>query len=314
MAPIQVVLHPQRPPGVEAFLRRTPGLVLHCPADDAGVARALADGSQVLVTYRWRDEFLTPSLRWIAGAGAGFEQYPLDRLAERGVVLTNAAGIHADCVAEHTFALLLALTRRIGEAVRNMTRSAWVQLPGEEVGGKKLAIVGLGRIGEGVARRAQNWGMSLVGVKRTPADYHGCLSDVRGAHRIAEVCEWADIVVLAAPASPDRTPLIGARELELLGAGWIINVGRGSLIDETALIRALTTGSLRGAGLDVAEVEPLPADSPLWALPNVVISAHNAGDSPAFGPRWGEIFTHNMAAFSGRAEWRNRVGKEHSPL
>lgn len=307
MTVLQVVLHPKLPPGVADFLRNVSGLVLHSPADDDGVASALAAGGEVLVTYIWRDDFLTDSLRWVAGCGAGFEQYPLARFADRGVVLTSAAGVHADCVAEHAFALLLALTRRVGEAMRHMTHSRWVALPGEELGGKKLAIIGLGRIGEGIARRAEGWGVQIVGVKRNPTDYHGRVNDVRGTDGILEVCSWADIVVLSAPATPDRRPLIGAAELQRLGAGWIINVGRGSLIDEVALVDALDRGTLRGAGLDVTAVEPLPPESPLWAHPKVVLTAHNAGDSPGFGPRWGEIFRANLAALAGRGGWLNRI-------
>ena len=307
MPEIHVVLHPRRPPGVEAFLRGIPEIVLHSPADEEGVIRALNSGAQVLVTYTWRDDFLTPSLKWIAGTGAGFEQYPLDVLGARHVVLTTAAGVHADCVAEHAFSLMLALTRRMGEAVRNMTQHRWTELVGEELAGKRLGIIGLGRIGEGVARRAQNWGLSIVGVKRHPDQYQGCLSDVRGADQMAAVCEWADILLLATPATPDRRPLIGPRELELLGPGWIVNVGRGSLIDEDALIRALKSGGLRGAGLDVTAVEPLPSESPLWDLPNVVLSAHNAGDSPGYGVRWGALFMRNLSTFAGSGDWRNRV-------
>lgn len=307
MSELHVVLHPRRPPGVEAFLRGIPGIVLHCPADEDGVVRALEAGAPVLVTYIWRDTFLTPALQWIAGTGAGFEQYPLEALNARGIVLTSAAGVHADCVAEHAFGLMLALTRRLGEAVRNMTQHRWVELVGEELAGKKLGIVGLGRIGEGVARRAQNWGLSIIGVKRQPDQYQGCLSDVRGTDQLAAVCEWADMVLLATPATPDRRPLIGQRELDLLGAGWIVNVGRGSLIDEDALIRALRPGGLRGAGLDVTAVEPLPDGSPLWDHPRVVITAHNAGDSPGYGARWGAIFTRNQAAFAGAGEWVNQI-------
>jgi phosphoglycerate dehydrogenase-like enzyme len=304
---IQVVLHPKRPPGVEAFLRGLPGIDLHLPSDEAGVERALDAGAQVLATYTWRETFLRPSLRWIAGMGAGFEQYPLQQLASRDVVLTTAAGVHAACVAEHAFALLLALTRRVGEAVRNMGECRWQALPGEELGGKKLAIVGMGRIGEEVAKRAQNWGMEIAGVKRNPSQYEGCLTDVRAADQLEAVCEWADILLLAAPASADRRPIVGERELQRLGAGWIVNVGRGSLIDEQALLHALTAGTLRGAGLDVTQVEPLPAESPLWRLPSVVVTAHNAGDSPGYGPRWGAIFQRNLAAFAGSGHWVNRI-------
>lgn len=305
MSELHVVLHPRFPPAVDTALRSMPGVVLHCPADDAGVVRALDAGAQVLVTFTWRPEFLQPSLRWIAGTGAGTEQYPLAQFRERGIVLTTAAGVHAECVAEHAFALLLALTRRIGEAVRHMAAQRWQALPGEELAGKKLAIVGLGRIGEQVARRAQPWGLEIMGLKRDPKRYDGCVRDVRGEDQLDAACEWADILLLAAPARPDRSSLLGAGQLERLGRGWLVNVGRGSLVDEPALVRALESGRLRGAGLDVTAVEPLPPESPLWGMPNVVITAHNAGDSPGFGPRWGAIFARNRAAFTGDGEWEN---------
>lgn len=302
-----VVLHPKLPPGVAEYVRGMSGLSIASPADDDGVARALQEGGQILVTYTWRPDFLSPSLKWIAGCGAGVDQYPLDALTTHGVTLATALGVHADCVAEHAFALMLALTRRIGESVRNMTQATWKALPGEELGGKKLAIVGLGEIGEGVARRAQGWGMSMIGIKRNPASYQGCLGDVRAPDALLEVCDWADILLLCLPALPERRALVGAAELKRLGAGWLVNVGRGSLVDEDALVAALQTGGLRGAGLDVTQIEPLPASSPLWSDPRVVLTAHNAGDSPGFGPRWGEILRQNLAAFEGRGAWRNAV-------
>lgn len=166
----RVVLHHAHPPRVDTALAAMPDIELQRPGDTAAVTRALEEGCEVLVTHTWREAFLTPSLRWIAGTGAGVEQYPLERLHERNVVLTTAAGVHAACVAEHAFALMLACTRRPGEAVRNMTGQTWQPLVGEEVGGRKLVIVGLGRIGEEVARRAQGWGLSVAGssaVRRT---------------------------------------------------------------------------------------------------------------------------------------------------
>jgi phosphoglycerate dehydrogenase-like enzyme len=307
MSDIYVVLHPRHPPAVDTALLRIPGIVLHRPTDDAGVVRALDSGAQVLVTYTWRPEFLRSSLKWIAGTGAGIEQYPLDLLRERGVVLTTAAGVHSACVAEHAFALMLALTRRIGEAARNMPQRKWQPLVGEELAGKKLAIVGLGRIGEEIALRARAFGLQVAGIKRRPDRYQGCVADVRGTGQIQAICDWADILMLTAPAKPDRSCLIGERELDSLGRGWIVNVGRGSLVDETALVRALESGTLRGAALDVTATEPLPAESPLWRLLNVVITAHNAGDSPGYGPRWGAIFQRNLAAFCGRGDWVNRA-------
>ncbi|WP_343079569.1 NAD(P)-dependent oxidoreductase [Ostreiculturibacter nitratireducens] len=305
-----VVLHPVLPPGVREHLGDLQGITVLSPADDDGVAEALAAGGCVLVTHTWDDRFLTPSLRWIAGTGAGFEQYPLDRFDAQGVVLTTAAGVHTDCVAEHAFALLLSLTRRIGEAARNMEHALWEPLIGEEVQGRNMAVVGLGRIGDAIAQRALSWGVEVAGVKRNPADYTGPVRDVRGVGELVELCEWADIVVLASPASPDGKPIIGRRELDALGYGWIVNIGRGSLIDEEALLDALTVGRLLGAGLDVTRTEPLPRDSELWRNPKVVITAHNAGASPGFGRRWGNLFDRNLAAFKGEGAWVNRLGED----
>lgn len=310
MTDVHVVLHPELPPGVADFLEGVAGLALHRSADERAVTESLKNGAAVLVTHTWRDSFLTPSLRWIAGTGAGYEQYPLDKFKSQGIVLTTAAGVHSQCVAEHAFALLLSLTRRIGEATRNMTQCRWEVLVGEELTGKKLAIVGHGRIGEEIARRAQNWGMSIIGIKRHPDQYSGCVEDIRGIDQLSDVCAWADIVVLSSPANADGSHMIGRKELELLGAGWIVNVGRGSLIDQAALIDALMSGDLRGAGLDVTAIEPLPVDSPLWKMPEVVITAHNAGASPGFGTRWGAIFEKNLAAFGGNGAWVNLLPAE----
>lgn len=308
MPDIDVVLHPVLPPGVAAALAATAGIKLHQPADNAGVAAALASGAPVLVGHTWQSEFMQPTLRWMAGTGAGTDQYPLDQFRQRGVVLTTALGVHSACVAEHAFALLLSLTRRVGEAVRNMAAPSWQPLVGEELAGKRLAIVGLGRIGEEVAQRAQGWGLELIGIKRRPEHYRGCVKDVRGLDQLDAICDWADILLLCAPAQPDRSSLIGVAQLRRLGKGWLVNVGRGRLVDETALLHALQFGGLRGAALDVTGIEPLPADSPLWRLPQVVITAHNAGDSPGYGPRWGRLFERNLAAFIGSGiDWVNRA-------
>jgi phosphoglycerate dehydrogenase-like enzyme len=304
MSKTRVVLHPAHPYGVDEYLESVPEVRLERPQDDASVAACLQDGAEVLVTYTWREDFLSPSLRWIAGTGAGTEQYPLERLAAHNVTLTTAAGVHSGTVAEHAFALLLALTRRIGEAARHMKETRWVPLVGEEIADKKMVIVGLGRIGEAIAVRAQNWDMEVAGIKKNPDNYVGCLRDVRGPDALADLCAWADILMLAAPAKSDGSAMIGQRELDLLGAGWLVNVGRGSLVDARALISAVTQGRLRGAGLDVTSPEPLPEDSPLWSSPKVVISAHYAGASPGFGARWGRIFSHNLRAFRRAAAGR----------
>lgn len=303
-------MHPRQPGGVRAFLETVPGIQLQTPQDEAQVQACLKDGADILVTHVWQDAYLVPSLKWIASTSAGHEQFPLDRLAAHGVRLTTATGVAAVTVAEHAFALLLALTRRISSHAQNMLHRRWQPQEGIELSDKNLAIIGLGRIGEAIAVRASCWGMNVRGIKRNPKVHAGNLRDVRGLDALGEACAWADVVILCAPGSPAAPPIITARELDLLGAGYLVNVGRGSLVDHVALLEALSSGQLRGAGLDVTAPEPLPADSPLWASPKLVISAHSAGRGPDYGPRWGGVFQANLSAFKDDGPWTNLIRME----
>lgn len=303
---IRVVVDPGCPTGVPETVKAMPDLDVVLAPDRDAVAAELAAGAEVLVTSYWRDDFLTQNLRWVAGNGAGTEQYPLDEFRRKGIELTTAHGVHTACVAEHAFALLLGVTRRIGLAGRNAVTHSWSPTTTDELGGKRMAIIGLGRIGEEVARRAIAWDMEVAGLKRTPETYEGCVSVVHGPKALHELCSWADILMVTAPATNETRGLIGAEELALLGAGWLVNVGRGTLVDSDALLVALRDGELRGAGIDVTDPEPLPRESLLWDCPNLVITPHIGGDSPNFAPRWARIFEHNLLAYAGRGNWQNR--------
>jgi D-2-hydroxyacid dehydrogenase (NADP+) len=311
---IKVVVDPGCPTGVPETVKAMPGLDVVLAPDRDAVAAELAAGAEVLVTSYWREDFLTQSLRWVAGNGAGTEQYPLEEFRRNGIQLTTAHGVHASCVAEHAFALLLGVTRRIGQSVRNSVAHSWSPMTMDELGGKKMAIIGLGRIGEEVARRAIAWDMEVAGLKRTPETYEGCVSVVRGPDALHELCSWADILMITAPATNETRGLIGADEFALLGAGWLVNVGRGPLVDSNALLAALRDGELRGAGIDVTDPEPLPHDSPLWDCPDLIITPHIGGDSPNFAPRWARIFEHNLAAYAGRGDWQNRLEQAASEV
>jgi phosphoglycerate dehydrogenase-like enzyme len=304
---VRAVLHPLGVHGLAEELARLDDIELILAADNDEVAAALSDGASILLTYTWRERFFTPSLRWIQGVGAGFEQYPLERFEQEGVTLTTATGVHV-VVAEAAFGLLLALTRRIADAVRDAADHRWVERAGVEVAGSTIAIIGLGTIGEEFARRAQGWDVELIGYKRNPDAYDGVVERVYGPDSLLDVCAMADTLVITMPGSDETRHLIGAEELAALGAGRLINVGRGSVVDEQALIAALTDGELLGAGLDVFEVEPLPEDSPLWDMPHVVHIPHTAGETPRYGERLVKIFRQNLRAFRGEGTpWVNRV-------
>lgn len=301
-----MVLHPHHPPGVAEALAGVEGIVLLQPADDAATEAALAS-APVLVTYRWDPRFLTPALRWVQSISTGHEQFPLDRLRAQGVALSSARGVHGPQVAEHAFALLLAMTRGVGIAMREAEHRIWRPRMGVELGGRTMAVLGLGTIGEEVARRALAWGMRVIGTKARPSDYQGVVEEVTGPEGTVEVCRRADTVVCALPASPETAGLVGAEALSALGAGWLVNVGRGSAVDVPALLEALEAGELRGAGLDVFPEEPLPATSPLWSHPRVVLTPHTAGLSPAYGPRLADLLRANLAGYTGAGVWATRV-------
>lgn len=301
----RVVLHTGQSSAIARAFEEIPGIRLETPERDA-VARSMG-GVPILVTYLWNDEYLTGDLRWVQSVSAGTEQFPLGQFAEAGVVLTSASGVHGPQVGEHAIALLLAMTRGVGSATLQRPARAWEWPPVVEVGGLTMGIIGLGAIGEAVAQRAAALGMRVIGTKRDVSGYRGAADAVVLAERMDEVFEEADVVVVTLPGGDGTRGIIGARQLAALGDGWFINVGRGSVVDEQALVAALTEGSLRGAGLDVFETEPLPDRSPLWDLPNVVMTPHMAGSSPRYGDRLADLFRANLAAHRGEGEWVNRV-------
>ena len=302
-----IVLHPDQHQGIADFLSNLRDVRVFQPQDEQEVVECLRSGAEILVTFRWRDEYLFSSLRWVASTSAGYEQYPLKQLQDQGVKVTTASGASAIAAAEHAFALMLSLTRRIPEACLNMQRRRWTSLIGDELFNRNLAIVGLGKIGEQIAVRANAFGMQVIGIKKRPELYSGCVQDVRGIDCLPAVCEWADFLMLCAPGSNDSSFLITAHELKLLRDGWLINIGRGGLVDPDDLLDALRFGQLQGAGLDVVFPEPLPENSPLWSSEKVIITSHSAGRSEEYGRRWGELFLRNMTAFREDRGWTNLV-------
>ncbi len=176
-----------------------------------------------------------------------------------------------------------------------------------DLSGMTLGVLGLGVIGEAVARRAKAFEMHVVGTKRSPEGYAGAADEVLGPDGTLDVFERSDAVIVTLPGNDETAGMVGAAEIEALAGGYLINVGRGVVVDEDALVAAMSDGVLRGAGLDVFHDEPLPDDSPLWTLPGVVITPHIAGASPRYAERLAGLFARNLPAFLGEAEWVNRV-------
>lgn len=217
---------------------------------------------------------LATQLKWLNSVYAGVEAFPLDLLAQRGVVLTNGAGINAVPIAEYVVMLMLAQAKNYREVVRAQDRHEWLKdAPGKrELYGSKALILGYGAIGQEVEKRLAGFGMEVSKVRRNPGP--GVLGPDEWRGRLGAF-DW---IVIAVPATPETEGMIGANELAAMKADAVlVNIARGSVIDQAALTAALDGGRIGGALLDVTTPEPLPEDHPLWALDNVQVTMHLSG-------------------------------------
>lgn len=257
-----------------------------------------------------------PKLRWLQQWGAGADwllRYPevaaLDRL-----IITNGSGVHAVPITEHILGLILAFGRGLHMQVRQQGTKTWRSPTWDqlfELPGKTLLLIGVGAIGERTAQMATALGMRVLGVRRDPTIATAGVAALYGPDALPQLLPQADIVVLTVPLTQATHHLIGAAELSLMKpSAYIINIGRGGTIDEPALVQALRAGRLAGAGLDVCAVEPLPADSPLWTMENVIITAHYAGATPIYDERAMPIFLDNLGRYVAGEPLRNVVDKQ----
>ena len=245
-------------------------------------------------------------LRWLHTFSAGVDHPWFQALRARGVRLSTSSGAQAVPIAHTVMLYLLALSRDFGRWQDAQRRRAWEQRDLRDLQGLTLAVVGLGPIGLEVARLGAAFGMRVIGARRTPTGSEPC--ETWPLSRLDALLEVADAVVLALPLTDETRELIRADRIARMKRGaWLINVGRGALVDEPALVAALQSGALGGAGLDVFAVEPLPPESPLWSLPNVIVTPHNSGDTPSNLPRACEIFLDNLSRYRRGEPLRNEV-------
>lgn len=261
--------------------------VVHLPDYDR-LADELPD-ADIFVGYSLRAEQLTHAkkLKWIHSTAAGVAQLMYPELRDSGITVTNPSGVFSPPMAEHTMGLLLSLARNFPDSTRHQDRSHWGQQdiwdkPQRltELSGQVLLIVGFGSIGRELAKRARAFDMRVWGVTRSGKGDTTHAEKIVPASQLEETLPHADYVVIAAPETIETRHLIGSAQIARMKPGArLINVGRGSLLDETALIRAMESGALGGAALDVASVEPLPPESPLWKAPNLFITPHTSAVS-----------------------------------
>lgn len=247
---------------------------------------------------------LAPQLRWIQSSSAGIGQFIRSSGYARrlpNAIFTTGSGVHARPLADFCLMSMLVFAKGLNRIIANQRSKHWERYAGRELGGRTLGIVGVGKIGAEVARLAQAMDMTVIGVKRTvagidPATLH--LDELYAPDCLHEVLRRSEYLVLITPHTDETEHMIGAAELALLPTGAVlINIGRGALIDQPALIAALQSGQLGGAALDVFDTEPLPQESPLWELPNVLVSPHSGSTSDRENERLTELFCENLRRF-----------------
>jgi phosphoglycerate dehydrogenase-like enzyme len=252
-------------------------------------------------------------LRWIQRGGVGVEGLMFPELVNSDIVLANARGTTGINIAEHVMALILAFSRTINILVKRQMDKVWesrANLPVIEIAGETLGIIGLGSIGLQVAKRAHAFDMRLLAVDATQTEKPDYVESLWRLDRLHEMLEQADFVSICCPLTPETEGMMSTAEFRAMkSTAFLINIARGKIVDQPALIEALRAGKLAGAGLDVTNPEPLPKESPLWEMDNVIITPHHAGQSPKAPRRVFELFCENLKRFVAGEPLINVVDK-----
>ena len=284
-------------PYVEALRERLPDQevrLARTPEDE----RELAPETPVITGVGIDTDLLVEAdaLRLFACAFAGTEHLPTEALADRGVIVTNAGGIHAPGIAEQVLGYILTFVRRLQEGQRRKDRREWRHFQSAELTGSTVTILGLGSIGGAVVKRLQGFEVETIGARYTP-EKGGPTDEIYGfdSTELHDALARTDYLVLACPLTETTRGLIGTAELRTLPpSAALVNVARGPIVDTDALLAALRSEGIRGAALDVTDPEPLPTDHPLWNLDNVLLTPHTGGHTPMHWPRLADILARNL--------------------
>lgn len=310
-------------PASQQLLSEAAGTPITCVPRMDELSALLAQ-AQVLCSYdipaNWRE--MAPQLRWLQFPGAGVDSLQPTGLLDKGspVIVTTAAGIHATTISEYVFGSMLMFNWNWPQMVRLQDKHVWARsahwynLGGRELAGRTLGIIGVGSIGRRVAQLAHAFQMRVLGMRHSTVQAGSRDEDIDEyftREHLRDLLRQSDYVLLAVPLTPETERLIGEAELRSMRPNaYLVNVARGRVIDESSLLRALKEGWIAGAGLDVAEEEPLPADSPLYEMPNVILTPHISGNTMHYDERLAALFADNLRRFRADQPLQNRYDPE----
>ena len=299
------------------FEARNSGIGYFQTWDANETSQRIAEADVFVCSGLWNNALLdvATNLKYIQSIGAGYDQFPLDELRKRGIRLASARGVNSNAVSEHAMAMVLALARHIHTGRDNQRNAFWRSMISDlskredELGGKTMLIVGLGTIGSRLAKLAKAFDMRVVATKRN-LDVSGTAADeIHPPSAVNDLLPQADFVVLTCPLTDETADMINADTLALMKpSSYLINVARGGCVDEPALMDALNSGAIAGAAIDHFKAEPLPADSPFWAMENVIITPHTGGETRAYEDNVIDILLENLGRLSrGETELMNQI-------
>lgn len=286
-----------------------PEMVIFAFTDEEGVGGFIQE-ADILFTGKISDETIQKAtrLQWIQAKTAGVDYLLNLPSLRREVVITSTRGIHGPQMSEMAILLMLALNRNFPQIVRNQDQKIWDRWPGRLLYQKKVGILGVGVIGEEIARKCKIFGMTVFGidiVKREVA----AVDQFYGPEELLQVTKEVDYFIIVAPSTPQTQKMVGAEALSSMKpTAFLINLGRGEIVDEEALIHALKTEKIAGAALDTFRTEPLPKDHPLWEMKNVILTPHVGGMSEIYVEQVLSIFEENLRRFL-RGEIQNLINR-----
>jgi phosphoglycerate dehydrogenase-like enzyme len=312
MSRTTVLIASRQSPEVEAMLSEDPSEVeIRYLPPGAKISDHLAG---VQITYGGLGEAdfgQATSLRWMQVPHAGVEGLMYPALKASDIILTNCRGLYGPQIAEHAFALLLAMTRAIPKHWELKKNKHWEWTPSIELAGMTMGILGLGGIGRAVAVRARAFEFRVLAVDLEPIEKPGTVEKLAGLEGLPEMLSQSQVLMVCCPLTPQTHKLLSNDQFSRMPEGsYLVNVSRGGIVDEEALVAALRSGRLAGAGLDVTYREPCPPESPLWAEPNVILTSHSAGASQHIRTRAMRLFIDNLHRYVKGEPLLNVVDKQ----
>jgi phosphoglycerate dehydrogenase-like enzyme len=305
---------------VEKIRNVSPSLEVVQSEDKEEALRLAEDADVLFAGFFSKELFLAArKLKWIQAWGAGVDRFLIPEVVKSHTVVTNAGGVHSTPISEHVIGLMLCFCRKLHLFIRNQTERKWKRYESwtpaeqvEELSGKTVGIVGLGRIGTEIAKKAKCLGMRVIATRRNPSrPASKSVDQLIHPSELNKLLAESDFVVLSLPLTKETDGMIGEAQLKSMKqTGYLINVSRGRIVNENMLIEALKQGWIAGAGLDTFENEPLPESSELWSFRNVIITPHTAGLTPYYMERLTTIFVENLNRFIHQQPLINVVDKK----